>query len=70
MFGWIRSIGQRRHLQEVAHILEAENTRLREEHDRVSRQVDACQQILAVLVEATDKAEAIFERSRAGEEPR
>jgi len=70
MFAWIRELGQRRHLQEVARMLEKENTRLREEHARVSRQVEACQQILGVLVEATDKAEAIFERSRAGEEPR
>lgn len=68
MFAWIREMGQRRHLREVARILEAENDRLRDENARVGRQVDACHEILAVLVEATEKAEAIMEQARAAGE--
>jgi hypothetical protein len=70
MFAWIRELGQRRHLQEVARLLQDENERLRDENARVAKQVEACQEILAVLVEATEKAESILEQARAGEDSR
>lgn len=63
MIRWLKQLRQRAHLQEVARVLEAENDRLRDENDRLNREVEKCHEILAVLVEATAKAEQIYKRS-------
>lgn len=49
-------------MAEVARMLEVENERLRDENAKVNREVAKCHEILAVLVEATGRAEEIHRR--------